>query len=217
MVTILNYSAPVNAEVPAGSAAAQGVAVTISWSPPTAQGTLLQFSACFGFFQEETHKFLLVMAWAAWGTRTAQTEQSWASGQDLFLDWNWKTHISNWACTDISHVSKSTSPCLWILSVWYSLRQSQGFGPRREKKQVQPLLSLGCFSVVPAVPVQVFRDWVSSQDKEGAGLEMLVKGDSHSSPSSCHWFQAWGLLGATAQPQPQALATHLLGFLSSLG
>lgn len=62
MVTILNYSAPVNAEVPAGSAAAQGVAVTISWSPPTAQGTLLQFSACFGFFQEETHKFLLVMA-----------------------------------------------------------------------------------------------------------------------------------------------------------
>lgn len=103
---------------------------------------------------------------------------------------------------EIDDCFKSTSPCLWILSVWYSLRQSQGLGPRRKKPKHSLCwaVSLECFSVLPAVPVQVCRDWVSSQDKEDAGLEMLVKRDIHSSLSGCHWFQAWGPLGATAQP-----------------
>lgn len=63
---------------------------------------------------------------------------------------------------------------------------------KKPKHSLCLAVSLGCFSVLPAVPVQVCRDWVSSQDKEGAGLEMVVEGDSHSSPRSCHWFQAQG-------------------------
>lgn len=37
---------------------------------------------------------------------------------------------------EIDDCFKSTSPCLWILSVWYSLRQSQGLGPRRKNPSI---------------------------------------------------------------------------------
>lgn len=108
---------------------------------------------------------------------TAETKQSWSSGQDAFLDWNWKNHTSTCACTDFSQRNRRQFTANKIslpLDSQYLILIKTKPGIWTQKKKPQHSLCfparLVCFSALPAVPVQICRGQLSSPGQGGCRL-----------------------------------------------
>lgn len=152
------------------------------------------------------------MARAAWGT--AQQKPSKAGLLDRILSLTGTGKITHQLVLAlIFHIEidddlqPTRFPCLWILSIWYLLRQSQGFGPRRKNPSTAFASLRVCCAFQHPQQCQSRSAGASfpHQGKEGAGLERLEGTHGRSSPRRLQLHSGMGVPGCRSprvQPPP---------------